>query len=560
MGLNIKWGKVDVNAKNNSSPTMSDKQSFSNPTLLKQDIENIETVDYATVGELNQTILDNSQQVMVDSPSPNNIVLWSKSLSDSGGYFENNPKLVIEFSDVVTSSGITLYFWEHNNEYCREVLLKWYDVSNVLLSSKRFYPDSWEYVCSNYVEQYRKVDIEFVRTTLPKRFTKMSGIDYGEKVKLTNKNIVSANLLEEVGLTSSQLFTNQLTCDIIILTNNFNIITNPDMYRGLQINQSLEVASDSENYGTYYIQKAVINGNIIDVTANDLIGYLEGCEFKGGLYENVTFEFILNQIKAQANLSVLFDNQHSGFEVPTTIMNKVLSGYIPYTNCREALHQLCYAANVLANCKRGEKIVIFELPTTSQDIIDNSKLIMDSLTVEDNEFYSKVSLNAFSYKLVNEIKELENKEYEAGEHIVKFTSPHKDYTITGGTILESGWNYVKFSVTTTGNVVIKGYSYDEVIQQFESINDSYTGNVPVVKELTDVKMVSPLNAQSVADAQLSLYKFKYKMSAGVWNINANIGDKIIIENGIGNIQQMNTDILAEDICDVEVMAIANSNN
>ena len=328
MGLNIKWGKVDVNAKNNSSPTMSDKQSFSNPTLLKQDIENIETVDYATVGELNQTILDNSQQVMVDSPSPSNIILWSESLSDSEGYFENNPKLVIEFSDVVTSSGITLYFWEHNNEYCREVLLKWYDVSNILLSSKIFYPDSWEYVCSNYVEQYKKVEIEFVRTTLPKRFVKMSGIDYGEKVKLTNKNIVSANLLEEVGLTSSQLFTNQLTCDIIILANNFNIITNPDMYRGLQINQSLEVASDSENYGTYYIQKAVINGNIIDVTANDLIGYLEGCEFKGGLYENVTFEFILNQIKAQANLSVLFDNQHSGFEVPATIMNKILSGYI----------------------------------------------------------------------------------------------------------------------------------------------------------------------------------------------------------------------------------------
>lgn len=560
MGLNIEWGKVDVNAKNNSLPMIDDKQSFSDINLLKQDIENIETIDYATIGELNQTILDNSQQIMVESPSSSNIILWSKSLSDSEGYFEKSPKLVVEFSDVVTSSAVTLYFWEHNDEYCREVLLRWYDISNNLLSSKTFYPTSWTFVCSNYVEQYSKLEIEFIRTTLPKRFVKMSGIDYGEKVKLTNKNIVSANLLEEVGLTSSQLFTNQLTCDIIILTNNFNIITNPDMYRGLQINQSFEVTSENKEYGTYYIQKAVINGNIINVTANDLIGYLEGCEFKGGLYQDVTFEFILNQIKAQANLSVLFDNQHSGFEVPTTIMNKVLSGYIPYTNCREALHQLCYAASVLANCKRGEKIIIFELPMTSQDTINNSKLIMDSLTIEDNEFYSKVLLNAFSYKLVNEIKELENKEYDVGEHTIKFTSPHKDYTITGGTILESGWNYVKFNVMTAGNIVISGYSYDEVVQQFESVNLSYTGNVPVVKELTDVKMVSPLNAQSVADTQLSLYKFKYKMSAGVWDINANIGDKVIIENGIGNIQQMNTDIIAEDVCDVEVMAVANSNN
>lgn len=562
MGLVIGWGKVDTNAKANSNPTMADKQSFSNLEKLKID-ENLVTIyDYATVGELNQTILDNSQNLIEDSPNPDNIVLWSKSISNSEGKFETNPILNISFSDVVTSSGIMLYFWKYNNEYCREIKIRWYDSNNALLSEKTFYPDDYEYTCSNYVEQYKRVEIEFVQTCFPKRFVKLYGIEYGEKIKITAKSIISARLVEEIGITSQKLFTNQFECDIISLDKNFNIITNPGGYLGIQKNQQLEISSTDTNktYGTYFIQKSTVNGNVVNITANDLICYLESQEFKGGLYINATFETILNQIITQAKLTNVFGGEHNGFIVPDLIKAKVFTGYIPYTNCREALHQLCYAGNVVASCKRGERIQIFEIPTTKVDTLDNTKLVMDSLIVESNDLYTGVSVNAYSYKEETEQKELENKVYEVGPHTIKFNSPYRNYSITGATITESGSNYVTFNVTTAGAVVIKGYGYEEVVQQFTANNPNYAGNTPSIKEMSNVKLIGPAIAQSVAQKQLSLYLLNYKLTSDIFNLNANIGDYVEIENAIGNIQQIETDLLAEDVCTVEVLGNAKSNN
>lgn len=562
MGLKIGWGKFDINAKGNSAPTIRDKQDFSNLEKLKIDEELVTTTDYATVGELNQTILDDSQPIIPVNPNPDNIVLWSKSISNSMGYFKKNPILNVTFSDVVTSTGISINFWEKSNEYCREIIIRWYDFDDILQSEMTFYPDNWKYNCSNYVEQYKRVEIEFVRTSLPYRFVKMSNILYGEKVTLTDKNIITASLIESIGLTSSQLFTNQVECDIISLVGDFNIITNPGEYLGLQINQQLEVKTDEgKEYGNYFIQKSVVNGNIISLVANDLIGYLETQEFKGGLYENVTFEFIINQIKSQANLLNVFGGEHTGFEIPTEILNKIMSGYIPYTNCREALHQLCYAANVVANCERTDKIQIFELSNlVINDVLDETKIILDTLSVEENELYTGVALNAFSYKIKTEQSELENKEYEIGTHTITFTSPYRDFTANGATIIESGNNYVKFVVSTAGTITINGYGYEEVKQRFTANNESYTGSTPSIKEMSDVKMVNPLNAQSVADNQLKLYKLKYKLSSDIFSIKADVGDFVEIENAEGYIQQIETDLIAEDICSLEVLGNAKINN
>lgn len=562
MGLLIQWGKIDTLAKADSNPAMDDKQSFSNIDLLKIDENLITTKDYATVGELNQTILDNSQEIIPNSPNPDNVVLWSKSISDSEGYFKTNPILSITFNDVVTSSGLTLYFWNHNNEYCRELKIRWYDAFDSLQDEKIFYPDNYEYVCSNYIEQYKRLEIEFVRTALPKRFVKFTGIQYGEKIRLTSKNIVSSRLVESIGITSSKLFTNQLECDIISLDGNFNIIKNPGSYQGIQINQQLKVTNEENvEFGTYFIQKNVVNSNIISLTAYDLIGYLETQEFKGGLYDNVTFEFILNQIKSQAKLSDVFGGEHSGFDVSTTILNKVLSGYIPYTNCREALHQICYAANVVANCIRGEKIKIFELSNAeTKDTLNDAKIIMDTLSVEENELYTGVSLNAYSYKLEAEDRELENKIYEVGQHTIRFTQPYTNYTITGATIISSGNNYVTFDVATVGTVVINGRGYEEVAQQFTANNPNYTGTTPSIKEMSNVKMVSPLNAQSIANTQLSMYLLKYKLSADIYNLKAHIGDFVTIGDASGYIQQIETDLIAEDVHSLEVLGNATIDN
>lgn len=563
MGLVIGWGKVDVNAKSNSNPSMASKQPFSNLEKLKVDENLITLIDYQTVGELNQTLLDNSQEAIQETPNPDNIVLWSLSLSGSDCQFGINPILNISFSDVVTSTGITLYFWNFNNEYCSEIKVRWYNSSDTLTSQKTFYPNNYEFVCSNYVEQYKRVEIEFVKTCWPKRFVKFYGIQFGERIKLTAKDIVNARLVEEIGITSQKLFTNQLECDIISLDKNFNIITNPGTYLGIQKNQQISIKNDDETpkeYGTYFIQESSVSGNIISMVANDLIKYLETQEFKGGLYINSTFGSILDEIVSQANLLNVFGGEHTGVDVSTTIRNKPVSGYIPYTNCREALHQLCYATNVVANCKRGEKIKFFEISANKEDILNDNKIILDSLVIGNNDLYTGISVNGYSYNQSTEEKELENKEYEVGSHTIRFTSPYRNYSITGAEISLSGANFVTFYVSTQGTVTIKGYGYEEVVQQFTANNPSYTGNTPSIKEMTNVKLVGPSVALSVAQNQLKLYLLKYKLTSDIYNISANVGGYVEIENAEGYIQQMETNLLAEDVCSVEVLGNAKSNN
>lgn len=560
MSVTIEWGKIDPLAKANSTPTMANVQPFSNVALLKSDEADIKTIDYATVGELNQTVLDGSQPLIPDNPDPQKIVLWSKACSDANGYFSTNPILEAVFSDVVTSDGLTLTFWPHNNEYCREIKIRWYDASNALMSETTFYPDSYRYTCSKYMAQYKRIQIEFVRTCFPKRFVKYEAILYGEMVNLTEKNIINAHLIENLGLTSRQISSNQLSCEILALEDNFNIISNPGKFRGLRLNQPLTVKNGNKQYGQYYIKKSSVNDNVISITALDLVGRLESSEFKGGLYNNTTFGSILAEIKEQAHTSDLFSGVHDGFDVSSSILAKTFTGYIPYTDCREALHQLCYAANVVANCKRGEKIVIYELNSIKKDTLDDTKRIMGSTNTQDNESYTGVILNGFSYNIKKDISELENKNYGVGSHTLKFNEPYSGYTITGGTITSSGANYVTFNVATAGTVVINGYGYEEVKQEFIADNPSYTGNTPSRKELTDVKLIGPEIAKSVAEKQLWYYTQSYVVNSNVLGLVAGVGDNVDLWVLNGYIQQVETDLLEEDICTVEVLGNAKSNN
>ena len=73
-------------------------------------------------------------------------------------------------------------------------------------------------------------------------------------------------------------------------------------------------------------------------------------------------------------------------------------------------------------------------------------------------------------------------------------------------------------------------------------------------------MVGPAIAQSVADKQLWYYKQKYLLKAGVYNSSAKLSDNVIIGVVRGQIQEVDTDLVAGDICEMEVLANAQPNN
>ena len=95
----IEYGVYDVTAKNDSIPSITDKQDFVDILDLKKD--NIQEIKYSTL-EKNYFLLDGSFKNM-DS-TEENMGIWSKSMTDSNGNFITPPILSINFENETHSS------------------------------------------------------------------------------------------------------------------------------------------------------------------------------------------------------------------------------------------------------------------------------------------------------------------------------------------------------------------------------------------------------------------------------------------------------------------------
>ena len=163
---------IDVTALSDASPSTDDNQSIGNIELFEA--EHLQE-DYGTK-ELNQFVLSGEKSILPDAPE--DIAFWSEESGDDC-MFESNPKLRIQFTAQHTSAAITLYFVDVPPA---ELVITWYTLSGTKLISKTFYPDSLVYVCNNPVQNYGRIEIEFIRTAYPKRYVKLQYILYGKYI------------------------------------------------------------------------------------------------------------------------------------------------------------------------------------------------------------------------------------------------------------------------------------------------------------------------------------------------------------------------------------------
>lgn len=151
----IIFGFFDVTAKKDSQLIVNDKQEFVDLNDLKQD--DIAEVKYGTC-ENNQFALDGTFELMPENLD--NMCLWSNSMSNEIGTFEKPPILEINFTEPHSSLGLTLLF-SKAGDFCNHLNLTYYDKDNKLINDTDFYPDNYEYVCNNVVENYQKIVIIF---------------------------------------------------------------------------------------------------------------------------------------------------------------------------------------------------------------------------------------------------------------------------------------------------------------------------------------------------------------------------------------------------------------
>jgi hypothetical protein len=352
----ISFGLVDVNAKPDSTFITDDKQSFVDMQQLKRD--ELEIRKFATL-EKDYFRLDGSFELFPDEPENNDFGLWSASMSDENGEFMQPIVLTIDFTEPHSSLGLTFTFHEPTDDYCNNLNVKWYDSSNNLLSDKSFNPDSAVYCSVNNIEGYEKLVITFYSTNKPYRYLKLTQLDFGQIKLFTGRDIINANVLEEVDPISSELRINTLNFTLYSKDAEFSILNPQGIFSRLQQRQPLKVYEYldgvKKNIGTYYLDEWENEDEYnINMTGIDLVGVIDGTDFAGGTYNEVAAGDIIEEIMTSADAE---------YELDSNLASKVLSGIISACTHREALQQVVFAIGGIVDCSRSNKIKIYPMPT-----------------------------------------------------------------------------------------------------------------------------------------------------------------------------------------------------
>lgn len=514
---------VDVTARDDSTVTSSNKQSFSDLSLL--DTDHV-TDSYATL-ERNMFVLDGSKKIM-DNPV---VAYMSKKKTGENCLFaDSNPMIEIRFTQNHTSAGLMLKFFD---DYPIQIKVTWYSIRGTKIKDKIFYPDKLSYTCREQVENYGRIRVEFIETRLPNQNIKLESINYGIEVKWSAHQIKTANMIEEVDMTSATLSINTANISILDEDNDFDIENEDGAWKSVQKTQEVSLSEyiDGEkiHVGTFFIDDKSFSGNIASFSMIDTIGLMDNYIYNDGeVYQNVKAGTILESIFSNARITK--------YEISDDVYNIRLSGALKIQTCREALQMVCFACGAVADDSRSDTVHVYKPDKYVRYTIPISRKFYGSVSVGLREYVSGVSVEYEKFVLSDESKEIFKDVLPVGKTRIEFPTPYLANSITSskGTIVERKTNYVVISMSQAEECVVSGIPY-------ETSNFRITKNVPVidaaesenVKEYSGCTLYSE-DISSVVSALLKHFELRQTVDlryiletehVGNWvNIN-NVGGK-----------------------------------
>lgn len=353
----ISFGLVDVTAKPDSTFTTTDKHSFVDMKQLK--VDELQMRKIATL-EKDYFRLDGTFELFPDDIQDYDFGLWSGSMSNENGEFVNPVELTIEFTHPHSSLGLTLTFHEATDDYCNSINIKWYDSSNNLLFDKDFNPDGVVYFADNEVEGYQKLVITCNSMNKPYRYLKLSQLEFGQIKLFSGSDLINVNILEEIDPISSELRINTLNFTLYSKDAEFSILNPQGIFKRLQQKQPLTVYEYldgiKKNMGTFYLDEWENQDEYnINMKAIDIVGVIDGTNFNGAMYDNVTAGSIIQDIMTSSDAE---------YELDESLESIILSGKIPTCTHREALKQVAFAIGAIVDCSRSKKVRIYPFPDT----------------------------------------------------------------------------------------------------------------------------------------------------------------------------------------------------
>ena len=505
--VDIGYGLYDVTAKDDISEIVINyNASFIDGEDLK--LESVTPPKAATL-ETDYWKLDGSFDLFPDNPENTTWGYWSRTQSyDDDEYNFPMPQTIsmtFKFDHPRESSGITFEFNPYDNSYAAEIIIRWYSSTTISTAYKiaedTFYPDSWRYTCSKKVSGFRAVRIFFRTMNKADRYLKVQNVGFGEYLTFPPEAVMSADILEEADISSTELAVNELSFSVFSQDGNFNVFNPDGVYDLLQKKQKIMVdgvKSDIENgvivnqtfynFGHFYVDTWDTAEKTVSITAMDALGIMDTTYFDGGMYTNATVLSLVDAVLTDAGF---------GYSVDDDIGAKTLTGWIPRCTHREALQQIAFAAGAWVDTSRGGMVTVRGDNQQALSILGRDRKFRGS-TASLKEYVTEVDLTAHQYTVGAEAKEVFRGELPEGLSEVVFSAPAymvwADVDESTGEVENphglEGINCTALNVLTAGTIVLKARPYEDNTTIVRvRVPETEPGEQEEVVEITDATLI-----------------------------------------------------------------------
>ena len=455
-GVAIRYGDVAPEAKENFKPT-SDSAKFDTLAQLQQ--YNLNFPNYANPCELYQTVLDGTASAFPSIPEQSNLGLWSEQLSKDDGTFTEPIVLTLTSEGQYSSQGLTFTFDTYNQIYPTHINIKWFRYAGGTMTELSpdggvdFYPDNAFYFCRKQVENYNKVVITFYSLNMPKNRLKLRVIDYGYGTFFYGDELRGVKLIQEI---------DPISTEISINTADFTLDSKSDMEYSFQAKQPLSVYFNGELKATTFVKKSTRKAKRLwSIQSEDYIGLMDSIPYYGGIYTNKNAVELLTDIFTVAKVP---------YNIDDVFANAVVTGYIPFTTCRDALMQVAFAIQAVVDTSNSEVVKIFALEEDVKQTIPLNR-IMQGQNFSDDETVTGVEVAVHTYKPITETMDVyDATESGTGQNIlVKFSEPLHDLSITNGSFaIDDKGNELKYTnyavINANVGCILQGQKYEHTTQ------------------------------------------------------------------------------------------------
>ena len=484
--LLIKYGDVAVGARDDFSPSSPDKAPFTNFENFK---EKIDFPKYSNPCEMYSTSLDGGSLLLDEDAK--NIGWWSEQITGEDLTFATPIVMTAKADNFYSSIGITLIFDIENNIYANDLAIQWYR-GDELLSEKQFRPDSPRFFCENRIDYYDKIVIKFFSLNMPFNRLRLHSIEYGYGVEFSGDELKSVRVIQETSIISD---------DLPISPLDFELKSDRGVEFSFQDRQAVETYFNgklrAKTFITGFKRKSK---NHWSISTEDYIGLMETVPFVGGIYEDALAADLLKDVFETAKVPYMI--QEGAFD------GKVVSGYIPFTNCREALMQIAFAIGGTVATSNREDVYVYALSDELSQTIPLGR-IMQGQNFDNETKMTAFELTAHQYRKIDDsIVLYEAEKSGSGEKIfVKFTEPIQSESLSitnGGDIKECGANYAIIDANEGSVLSGKKYEHNQLIKRKNNplvlITDS--DNIISIKDAT---LVSSNNIDNLLERCYNYY-------------------------------------------------------